>query len=287
MKKWNLLVDIDKCNGCFNCFLAVKDEHVGNTFPGYSGPQPLHGHRWIDVVVHERGAAPTVDLAYVPVMCNHCDDAPCVKAGAGAVRKREDGIVIIDPERAKGRKDLVATCPYGAIWWNEEEQVPQHWIFDAHLIDQGWPQPRCAQACGTGAITALKVEDAEMQTLVRRDDLRVLRPELGTNPRVYYRNLHRLTSALVAGTVVAKSGTALDAVVGAHVELSKGSKTVTSTRTDPFGEFRMDVPGGDASGYRLTVTADGLQPAQRSFELTGGSHCTGIIELAGLQAVSS
>ena len=64
-----------------------------------------------------------IDIAYVPTMCNHCDDAPCVAKGGGAVKKRDDGIVLIDPEKAKGRKDLVDACPYGHIWWNEEHAV--------------------------------------------------------------------------------------------------------------------------------------------------------------------
>ena len=61
----------------------------------------------------------------MPVMCNHCDDAPCMKAAKnGAVRKRADGIVIIDPEKAKGQKKIMQACPYGAIFWNEEKQHP-------------------------------------------------------------------------------------------------------------------------------------------------------------------
>ena len=54
------------------------------------------------------------------------------------MRKRDDGIVLIDPVKAKGRQDLVDACPYGHIWWNEELKVPQAWPFDAHLLDQGW-----------------------------------------------------------------------------------------------------------------------------------------------------
>ena len=55
MKKWNLIIDLERCNGCFNCFISCKDEHVGNSHPGYAAPQPLHGHRWIDIRTHERG----------------------------------------------------------------------------------------------------------------------------------------------------------------------------------------------------------------------------------------
>ena len=57
----------------------------------------------------------------MPVMCNHCDNAPCSGPGRrGAVYRRPDGIVIIDPVKAKGQKQIVDSCPYGAIFWNEE-----------------------------------------------------------------------------------------------------------------------------------------------------------------------
>src|SRR6266403_223401 len=152
MKKWAMIVDVAKCINCNNCVLATKDEHIGNEFPGYAAPQPAHGHEWISIERHTRGSGSMVDVSYVPTMCNHCDDAPCVKAaGDGAVYKRSDGIVIIDPVKARGRKELVSSCPYGQITWNEEEQVPQSWIFDAHLLDQGWTKPRCVQACRTRA----------------------------------------------------------------------------------------------------------------------------------------
>lgn len=93
----------------------------------------------------------------------HCDDAPCIAAAPDAVRKREDGIVIIDPELARGRREIVDACPYGAVWWNEYKQVPQHWIFDAHLLDAGWSEPRCVTVCATGALRSVCLEDGEMQ----------------------------------------------------------------------------------------------------------------------------
>ena len=99
------------------------------TGPAIPQPMPKHGHKWINILQKERGQvtgqSPMIDIAYVPTMCNHCDDAPCVAKGGGAVKKRDDGIVLIDPEKAKGRKDLVDACPYGHIWWNEEHQLPQ------------------------------------------------------------------------------------------------------------------------------------------------------------------
>ena len=150
MDKWNLIVDVPLCENCNNCVLATKDELVGNDFPGYTAPHAAQGPGVMQILRKVRGSMPMVDTAYLPVMCNHCDDAALHEGdSSGAISKRDDGIVIIDPVKAKGRQDLVAACPYGAIVWNEAEQVPQNWFFDAHLLDAGWTAPRCESVCPT------------------------------------------------------------------------------------------------------------------------------------------
>ena len=200
MSKWNLIVDVANCTNCQACVLATHDEHVGNAFPGYAEEMPKHGHRWIEIKKRERGSGPMVDVAYLPVMCQHCDDAPCMKAAEnGAVTKRSDGIVLIDPEKAKGQKQLVDACPYGAIWWNEEKQVPQAWFFDAHLLDEGWAEPRAVTGCAPGALKALKADDAEMAKMAAAEGLEELRPDLETRPHVWYKNLHRFAKAFIGG----------------------------------------------------------------------------------------
>jgi len=188
MNKWNLIIDVAGCENCNNCVLATKDELVGNDFPGYSAPHPAQGRGVMHIERTVRGAAPLVDAAYVPKMCNHCDDAPCLKAGAdGAVKKRDDGIVIIDPIRAQGRRDLVNACPYGAIAWNEQLQLPQSWFFDAHLLDTGAVAPRCVGLCPTQAMEAVKLSDEHMAQRAQAEGLRTLKPEIGTKPRVYFK----------------------------------------------------------------------------------------------------
>jgi Fe-S-cluster-containing dehydrogenase component len=186
MSQWNLIIDVARCSNCANCVLANKDEYVGNDFPGYSAPHTLHGPGTIAITRHVRGAGYMVDSTYVPRMCNHCDEAPCIKAApAGAIKKRDDGIVIIDPVAARGLSDLPNACPYGAIVWNEELQLPQNWIFDAHLLDQGWKEPRCAHSCPTDAIKAVKLDAASMSRKAADEKLTVLSPETGAKPRVY------------------------------------------------------------------------------------------------------
>jgi Fe-S-cluster-containing dehydrogenase component len=254
MKKWNLLIDVALCENCNNCALATKDEHIGNDFPGYAAPQPRHGHDWIKILRKVRGGGHMVDAAHVPTMCNHCDDAPCVRAGGGAVIKRDDGIVLIDPQKAKGRRDIVASCPYGAIWWNEELQLPQKWIFEAHLLDQGWPQPRGAHACPTGAMRAIKIEDKEMQERAKEENLEVLEPALGAHPRVYYRNLHRFNKCFIGGSVVANVNGVKECISGANVELRGDRKhLLDQSTTDAFGDFKFDRIEPDSGPYKVTI----------------------------------
>ena len=108
MKQWNLIVDVANCTNCNLCVLAVQDEYCGNEFPGYAAEMPKHGHRWIEIKQKVRGKAPLVDAAYLPVMCQHCDEAPCIKAAKNnAVTKRSDGIVLIDPDKSKGQRQIV------------------------------------------------------------------------------------------------------------------------------------------------------------------------------------
>lgn len=251
MDKWNLIVDVARCENCHNCTLSVKDEFIDNTFPGYSAPQPRHGHEWIKIDRRVRGEGAMVDAAYLPTMCNHCDDAPCIAAGGGCISKRADGIVLIDPVKARGRRDLVDACPYGAIWWNEEEQVPQSWFFDAHLLDQGWKEPRCSHACPTGAMEAFKVSDSSMQQIAQERGLETLKPELGTGPRIYYGNLYRFTKAFIGGEVVEMQGGRLECVEGVEVRLTKDDQVIATGRTDAFGNFKFDGLEPDSGLYRI------------------------------------
>ena len=253
MKKWNLIIDVAECTNCNLCTLAAMDEYVGNEFPGYSAPMPKHGHKWINILQKERGQVPAVDIAYVPTMCNHCDDAPCIAKGGGAVKKRDDGIVLIDPDKAKGRKDLVEACPYGHIWWNEELQLPQAWTFDAHLIDGGWRQTRGQQSCPTGAMRAICVDDVEMAKIAREQELEVVRPELETKPRIYYKNLWRYSTCFIAGSVSIETKGTVDCVEGATVRLLQNGAVVAEATTDNYGDFKFDRLGENSGDYSVEV----------------------------------
>jgi len=285
MSQWNLIIDVARCENCNNCVLANKDEFVGNNFPGYSAPQPLHGKSTIQIQRTVRGEGHMVDAAYLPTLCNHCDDAPCMKKGGDCISKRADGIVIIDPEKSKGRKDLVDACPYGSIVWNADLNIPQNWIFDAHLLDKGWKEPRCSQSCPTGAMKALKASKDEMDAKALAEGLQVLKPELQTRPHVFYKNLHRFTHSFIGGSVVANLKGTLECVEGAKVELLRAGSTLHATRTDAFGDFKFDALENDSGAYTVQVHHASAGFAQRTVQL-GRTQFLGDIELSGAAAVA-
>ena len=268
MQKWNLIFDVALCTGCHNCTIAIQDEYVGNEFPGYAAGMPKHGPQWVELHRRERGAFPMVDVAFLFEACRHCDDAPCLAAASGnAVEKREDGIVVIHPERARGQRQIVDACPYRAVHWNEQLQIPQHWNFDAHLVDGGWTAPRPAQACPTGALKALKVSDEEMQRIVQAEGLSAY-PDGAHRPRLLYRNLGRFTEEFAGGTLVAADDKIETCVSGARVTLSRGGERIGETRSDIFGDFRFDGLPRSGGHYRVEIAADHYGQKYIDFRLT-------------------
>jgi Fe-S-cluster-containing dehydrogenase component len=284
MEKWQMIIDVGKCEDCNNCFLACKDEHMDNDWPGYAVSQPRHGNRWMNIQRKERGEYPHIDVAYRPTPCMHCKEAPCVKfaidAGKlGAVYKREDGIVIIDPKETKGMKELVKACPYGVIFWNEEADLPQKCTFCAHLLDKGWKEPRCVQACPTGALKVVKAESGEMERLVINEGLTVLKPELKTEPHVYYKNLKRFETCFIAGSVAYEKDGLMECAAGARVHLTKDGDPVAAVKADTFGDFKIDGIRENSGTFQVVVTFGSVREKQLEVKVAGGSVSLGTIVL--------
>src|SRR5512135_1796778 len=147
------VVDVKICEGCRNCQVACKDEHVGNDWTPYAKPQPETGQFWLNVDERVRGTQPQVKVAYVPTLCMHCDDAPCIPAcPVKAISQRPDGIVFLDPAKCQGNKKCIDACPYGVIYFNTALKISQKCTGCAHLLDRGWPikEPRCTDSCPAG-----------------------------------------------------------------------------------------------------------------------------------------
>lgn len=257
---WGLVIDVARCHDCNNCFLACKDEHVDNDWPQYSRPQPNHGHRWMNILRHEQGGYPMVEVAYLPIPCQHCKNPPCLKAAQNeAVTVRPDGIVILDPDKGAGQKHLVDACPYGAIFWNEALQTAQKCTMCAHLLDEGWKEPRCVQVCPTGAMRAFKLDSEQWERLIKAEGLTAYLPEHATGPRVLYKNLTQFTLGFIAGSVaIASTDECAD---NAEVVLKdEQGAEIASVQTSNYGDFLLHGLEEVASRFMLEIRVAGLPP---------------------------
>jgi Fe-S-cluster-containing dehydrogenase component len=254
-----MMIDINKCNGCYNCFLACKDEYSGNDYPPLSLALPENAKPFLVVREVERGTCPKVRVDYVPVPCQQCENPPCIaKSPEGAVYMRPDGIVIIDPEKARGRKEVVNSCPHRLITWNEEKNVAQKCTFCAHLLDNGWKAPRCVEACPTGALVFGDLDDPNSDVSKRKAQAEVeaLTPEFDLNPKVHYANLPK---KMIAGEIVLadKQDICAKDVV---VTLADGNDTRTAN-TDYLGDFIFNGLDGNHT-YTVSIAHAGYREKQ-------------------------
>ena len=236
--------DYESCNGCYNCQLACKDEHCEQAWMPYAKEQPLTGQFWCKLNERVRGQVPVVKVSYQPVLCNHCVDAPCIAAGNGAVYRRDDGLVIIDPDKAVGMKELADSCPIGAIYYNEALDLPQKCTGCAHLLDNGWEVPRCVDACPHEALRYVEESEVDLTNAQTLDELE------GCGPRMYYLNTPK---RFIAGTVVDVA--ADEVVIGADVTVTSSTGVKLTLVTDDFGDFWFKKLDPDV----YTLSVNGLE----------------------------
>jgi len=217
-----MAIDIDRCDGCNACVVACRAE---NNVP-IAGPEQTEKGRaieWIRVERHVEGEFPNVRVRFVPVMCVHCDEAPCVKVcPVSATYETPDGLNAQIHPRCIGTRACGQACPYTVRYFNWGEpswEAPLEQTINPDVavrwkgimekctfcvqrirrtndqardeereIRDGEVQPACAQACPAQAIVFGDREDPESAVSKLSESPRAERPleELGTGPRVVY-----------------------------------------------------------------------------------------------------
>lgn len=209
---WGMSIDIDLCIGCGNCVRACK---VENDVPG----DPAYFRTWVeryfvppvDPTRPREEPQPEVDSPngghdgfpardfhgsgwksfFVPKLCNHCAHSPCVQVcPVGATFESPDGVVLVDKDRCLGCRYCVQACPYGCRFIDPRSHTVDKCSLCYHRITRGLTTA-CCEACPTGArrLADLKDPDDPIHEFLRENKIQVLKPNMATGSKVYYRGL--------------------------------------------------------------------------------------------------
>jgi Fe-S-cluster-containing dehydrogenase component len=268
-----IAIDTRMCMSCYCCFTACKDEHCGYD-SALSAKQPMMGQFWMNIREWERGDnSRHIKTATVPTPCSHCQDPSCMKAAKnGAVYKRPDGIVIIDPEKSRGQKAIVDACPIGAVYWNKELEIPQKCTMCAELLDDPnylsylgdskLKVPRCVEACPNKALVFGDLDDPDsaISKMIAENRVTQLEQFEGKETNVVHLNI---PTVFLAGTVYHPKNME-EVCIGADVRLTcRETGESWKTRTNYFGDWEVEwLPKNKTIDIKITFK--GYKPAAYS-----------------------
>lgn len=202
---YSYVIDLKKCIGCGSCVRACKKEN--------DVPDGFY-RTWVERYQKGRGRPVEIDSPdgglygfpsstagtegvskayYVPKMCNHCVQTPCIQVCPfSATYYSPDGLVLVDGERCMGCGYCVQACPYASRFLNPRTKTADKCTWCYHRISRGL-RPACVQACPTGTRMFGDVKDPydHVRHIIDTERTGVLQPRMLTKPKCYYVGLDK------------------------------------------------------------------------------------------------
>ncbi len=211
-ERWAMTINTKKCietKDCMDgCAAACHKAHNVPELPskkdevkwiwkeGFEHVLPSQYHDYLETQLKEESLL---------ALCNHCENPPCVRVcPTKATFRRDDGIVMMDQHRCIGCRFCVAACPYGARsfnWRDPRKYIPEidptyptrtkgvveKCTFCAERLARG-EMPACVEACPSKALAFgdLRDKDSDVRKVLKENYTVRRKPELGTEPAVYY-----------------------------------------------------------------------------------------------------
>ena len=223
--KWGMLIDLNSCTGCSACITACQSE---NNIPTVGKKLVLQGREmhWIRVDRYYKGKPEEPETLHQPIVCMHCDNAPCeTVCPVAATVHSDEGTNDMIYNRCVGTRYCANNCPYKVRrfnWFNYAKKVEKplnmamnpevtvrsrgvmekctfclHRIRSAQAsaklenraLKDGDVQTACQQSCPTDAIVFgdLNDKNSKVHRMFHREDSYALLEELNTKPAVRYK----------------------------------------------------------------------------------------------------
>jgi len=211
-KRWAMVIDLRKCRKAEGCVDCINACHSAHNVPKFDNPKDEVKWVWKEPFEHAfeeqyyQYSDETVTGSLALLMCNHCNNPPCVRVcpTQATWKRSSDGIVMMDWHRCIGCRYCIAACPYGSRSFNWRDPRPnieeitenfptrmrgvvEKCTFCEERLAQG-QMPLCVEACKEKALVFGDLEDpeSEVRAVLGREFATRRKPELGTQPEVYY-----------------------------------------------------------------------------------------------------
>ena len=185
-KQYAFVIDLKRCIGCDTCVVGCKMEH---SVPLGEFRLKVYDSQQHFQLEKPTGTYPNLDMYWLPTMCHHCQDAPCVDACPTRAlwRRDDDGMVVLEHDKCVGCQRCGEECPYDALSFDEDLGTADKCNMCEHRIAED-KAPMCEVVCPTRAIHFGDVADpaSKVSRILGEKEHKVLNEADGVRPQIFY-----------------------------------------------------------------------------------------------------